>query len=182
MPSINRRFAFRWILRAMAVLLGATVLSAFVPGCGVGYVVRSAYFQAELMTSRTPVEEVLASDRLSVEQRNRLLQVADIKRFGEDIGLKPTQNYDTIAIDWDRTIWNLTACQPLAFKPKTWRFPIVGKVPYLGFFRRDDADRWKERLETHGYEVYLRTAGISFNWRTQSFTNWYMPPCGSKVA
>ena len=72
MPSINRRFAFRWILRAIAVLLGSIALSAFVPGCGVGYVVRSAYFQAELMSSRTPVEEVLASDRLSVEQRDRL--------------------------------------------------------------------------------------------------------------
>lgn len=154
----------------MAVLLGGIVLSALVPGCGVGYVVRSAYFQGELMTSRTPVEEVLASDRLSVEQRDRLLQVADIKRFGEEIGLKPTKNYDTIAIDWDRTIWNLTACQPLAFKPKTWRFPIVGRVPYLGFFRRADADRWKERLETQGYEVYLRTAGA------YSTLGWFRDP------
>ena len=35
----------------------------------------------------------------------------------------------------------------------------MGRVPYLGFFRRKDAEPWIRRLENQGYETYIRTAG-----------------------
>ncbi len=170
MQRFNRTTLYSWIRRAVGVAIGCVVMSVFIPGCGVGYVVRSAYFQAELLASRTPIDEVLAEDRLNATQRNRLSQVADIKQFGEEMGLKPTNNYGTIAMDWNRKIWNLSACPPLSFQPKTWRFPILGRVPYLGFFRRQDADKWEKRLHDQGYEVYVRTAGA------YSTLGWFRDP------
>jgi predicted aminopeptidase len=85
--------------------------------------------------------------------------IQDVKAFGEEIGLSATENYSRIAWDWKRTIWNVSASAPLKFHPKTWWFPIVGTVPYLGFFRRSDADNWIDDLNQEGLDVYLRTAG-----------------------
>ena len=140
-----------------AILAGG--LSAFIPGCGVGYVVRSAYFQAELLNSREPIDQLRAEDAFNEAEIRALDRIRDVKAFGAEIGLKATDNYDTLAADWDKTIWNLSACEELAFEPKRWTFPVVGRVPYLGFFRRKDAEPWIRRLENQGYETYIRTAG-----------------------
>ena len=157
----------------MRVLVGAVMgvlMSALIPGCGVGYVVRSAYFQAELLANRTPVDEVRASGTLTPEQIAALDRIADVKSYGAEIGLQATENYETIAIHWDRTIWNMSACPSLSFEPATWWFPVVGRVPYLGFFRRKDADKWVNRMENQGHEVYLRTAGA------YSTLGWFRDP------
>jgi predicted aminopeptidase len=145
-------------------------MSLVIPGCSVGYVVRSAYFQAELLGARTDVERVRAAGSLSEAQVAKLDLIADVKAYGREIGLKSTDNYETIASGWDRTIWNLSACKPLSLKPRTWTFPIVGRVPYLGFFRKKDAEGWRSRLEADGYETYLRRAGA------YSTLGWFRDP------
>lgn len=134
-------------------------LSTFIPGCGVGYVVRSAYFQAELLNSRESIAQMRAEQAFNEDEIRALDRIKDVKSFGAEIGLKATQNYDTFAADWDKKIWNLSACEELEFTPKRWTFPVVGRVPYLGFFRREDAEPWIQRLEKKGYETYIRTAG-----------------------
>jgi predicted aminopeptidase len=132
--------------------------------------VRSAYFQAELLHSRVPVESIRQRDDLSSSDLAALDRIDDVKDFGSEIGLSATENYETYADNWDRTIWNLTACPELTFTPVTWTFPIVGKVPYLGFFLRSDADAWAKRLERDGNEVFLRTAGA------YSTLGWFRDP------
>jgi predicted aminopeptidase len=160
----------RWTLRVALATLATLGCSTFIPGCGVGYVVRSAYFQAELLHSREPIAKAKARRTFNAKQLASFDRIADIKGFGKTIGLKATDNYETYAGDWNRTIWNLTACPDLSFSPVTWRFPIVGKVPYLGFFRRSDADAWARRLGNDGNEVYLRTAGA------YSTLGWFRDP------
>ena len=136
-------------------------------GC---YVVKSGYFQVELMLSRVPIEKLVEDGRVSagIEQRLRLLP--EIKAHGQRMGLSSTDNYDTMAWHWERDLNNLSACDPLSFTPKLWRFPIVGEVPYLGFFRREDLEREKAALEADGYEVWTRGIGA------YSTLGWFRDP------
>ncbi|HEX6737885.1 MAG TPA: aminopeptidase, partial [Vicinamibacteria bacterium] len=92
------------------------------------------------------------------------------KAFGRRLGLKATRNYETVALGWDRRIWNVSACEPLAFHSKTWWFPIVGRVPYLGYFDRKQADRSARRLAAKGWDVRVREAGA------YSTLGWFRDP------
>src|SRR6185312_14274837 len=38
------------------------------------------------------------------------------------------------------------------FRSKTWWFPIVGRVPYLGWFDRDDAHDFADELHREGWD------------------------------
>lgn len=160
---------------ALLIPLAALTLAALSPGCRVGYLVRSGYYQAELLWSREPVDEVRASGKLTPQQLARLDLIRDAKTWGRDIGLSATDNYETIAWEWQRQIWNISACQPLAFEPKTWWFPIVGTVPYLGYFREEDAREQEAKLSAEGWEVYVRTAGA------YSTLGWFRDPILPKM-
>lgn len=167
----------RWISalrRGALAVLGLIALTLGIgmtlPGCRVGYVVRSAWYQGELLASRRPIEEVRASGELSSAQLHALDLVDEVKAYGERMGLKPTRNYGTVAWGWDRQIWNVTACDPLAFRPETWWFPIVGRVPYLGYFKVEHARETEARLRAEGLDVYARTAGA------YSTLGWFRDP------
>jgi predicted aminopeptidase len=99
-----------------------------------------------------------------------LALVPRIKAFGERQGLAHTRSYESISLEWDRTIYNLSACSPVAFEPETWWFPIVGRVPYLGFFRPQDATRRADDLRAKGLDVWVRTAGA------YSTLGWFRDP------
>jgi predicted aminopeptidase len=136
----------------------------------VGYVVKSGWYQMEMLAKREPIDAVLQTNRLNPEQAERLALVPGIKAFGEQLGLAETGSYESISLDWQRTIYNVSACHPIAFEPKTWWFPIVGRVPYLGFFREQDAERRANKLRQHDLDVWVRTAGA------YSTLGWFRDP------
>jgi predicted aminopeptidase len=132
--------------------------------------VKSAWYQADLLARRQKIERVLSRGELDDQQRAALDIVAQAKAFGEKLGFAPTHNYGSVAVGWDRTIWTVSGCDPLAFKPATWWFPIVGRVPYLGYFRASDADRELGRIQARGLDAYKRTAGA------YSTLGWFRDP------
>ncbi len=147
------------ITHPIAALALTTALALTAQSCGVGYVLESAYYQMELLAARQPTEEVKANCDLTDTQRQSLELVSDVKRYGAQIGLAGSANYDTIAVGWDHKIWNISACDPLSFEARTWWFPIVGTVPYLGFFNEEDAREQEAALAAEGLDVFVRTAG-----------------------
>ncbi len=164
-----RRIARRaaWGLAGLGVLLAGMALS---PDTTPGYLARQGYFQAELLWGRVPLEAVHDDPSLGSPERQRLAWIPDVQAFGDALGLKSSRSYDTINPSWRRTIYNVSACDPVAFEPVRWRFPIVGSMPYLGYFRPEDARRRKRALEHRGFDVYVRTAGA------YSTLGWFADP------
>ena len=171
----TRKKLLRWVGLSFLFLVASVGTSLAIPSCSFGYLIRSGYFQLEMMWSRVPVEEARASGQLTEDQLRALDDFADVKAYGREIGLSATENYETIALDWPRRMWNVTACDPVAFEPKQWWFPIVGSVPYLGYFRKEDVLESRDRLRSEGYDVYVSVGAYStLGWFEDPILPWML--------
>jgi predicted aminopeptidase len=65
-------------------------------------------------------------------------------------------------------VYVVTASEPLRFRSKTWWFPVVGTVPYLGWFDRDDAKEFSAGLAAEGWDsdVGAASAYSTLGWFT----------------
>lgn len=156
--------------RGWGLIAAAVLATLALSSCSAGYVLRSAWYQAELLGSRVPIDKVKKSGRLAPAQIQALDTIQDVKAFGRELGLHATRNYDTVAVGFDHRLYNVTACAPLAFVSKTWWFPIVGRVPYLGYFNEKDARRSADKLAAQGYDVYIGQTGA------YSTLGWFKDP------
>lgn len=124
-----------------------------------GYLVQAAEGQLKILASRRPLDEVIADPSEPAHVRRLLAEVPGIKAYGETMGLKPTKNYDTYAdLKRPAVVWVVGASKELEFSPKKWTFPLVGSVPYLGWFDKDDALRHAQELREEGWESDVRPA------------------------
>lgn len=136
---------------AVAASLGST-------GClTVEYVTQAALGQIDLMDKREPISRAIHDPTVPPRVRALLAEIRVIKAFGEKNGLKPTKSYeDYVDVGRSTLVWVVTACEPLRFKSKTWRFPIAGSVQYLGWFDKQDADDFARELREDGWDVDVR--------------------------
>ncbi|MFO7894913.1 MAG: aminopeptidase, partial [Longimicrobiales bacterium] len=78
----------------------------------------------------------------------------------QTLGLDVGDSYTTFSrVDSDTLLLVVTAAEKTAFVPYTWWFPIVGSVPYKGFFDPDDAHAQARRLDAKGYDTHVRPSG-----------------------
>jgi len=129
-------------------------------GCRLTYIFHAASGQLSLIYHAIPVESVLKTDSLNVGERDRLRLVARIKDFGEkELGLKKTENYQTINLkSIQNPIHTVSASPKDRLERMTWWFPVVGRVPYLGFFDPGRAQEEKKRLTQKGLDVVMGKA------------------------
>lgn len=80
-----------------------------------------------------------------------------IKAYASRGGLVPTNSYESF-VDLERkyVVWVVSAAPPLSLEPKKWTFPIVGSVPYLGWFYEHLAHNQAEDLAAEGYDIDVR--------------------------
>jgi predicted aminopeptidase len=97
---------------------------------------------------------VLGDPATEGELRDRLVLVSQVRDFASELGLRVGTRYTEYA-PWpgDRIVTTLVATRPGEVRPASFWFPIVGRVPYKGYFDRDMAAREAERLRADGLDV-----------------------------
>ncbi len=145
------RTAHLLLLAGCAVTLG---------GCAAGYVLRAAYEEARVLWRREPISTVLARPDLDPGTRAQLELVLAVRRYAADeLGLRVGGSYTSVArVDADQIVHVVTAAPRDRLEPKTWWFPIAGRVPYRGYFERADAEAFAAALEREGYDTLVRPA------------------------
>jgi predicted aminopeptidase len=158
---------------ARVTLLAAALLLA---GCGqAGYVLRQGWRQFKALRARQPLARVMRRRDLPSDWREKLVVSQLARRYAEEvIGLRRTAAYTTFLDTGSRPVaWNLSACARDRLRPKTWRFPLVGEVPYLGYLDEGEARRAKDELDRQGLDTDLRpvNAWSSLGWFADPLTS-----------
>ncbi|NDC38546.1 MAG: hypothetical protein EBZ48_10895 [Proteobacteria bacterium] len=166
------------LLRAATLLgLGSTCI-----GCSPFYVMRAAYEEGKILANRRSITTVLNAPDTSAEERSKLTLVLEAREFALGLGLTPGTSFTKYTrVNKDTLAWVVVGSKPDSFSLYTWWFPLVGRVPYKGFFDRGAADGAAARLERDGYESWVRgTEAIStlgwFNDPVLSTTLRHEPP------
>lgn len=148
--------AFSCDIRRAALLFGAFCLE----GCFTAhYLAQATRGQLEILEHRRPLDDVIRDPTTPAETRVLLEEVDGIKRFAAANGLAATKNYSRYTdLKREAAVWVVSASERLAFRSVTWWFPITGSVPYLGWFRFEDAARFAFELQQQGLDVNVRTA------------------------
>jgi len=154
----------------------ATCLALLLVGCSPVYVMKSWNGQRRLMSRRRPVAELLKDASTPETLKTKLKLAAEIRAFALMMGLPASASYDQY-VDLGRpyVTYAVSASPKLALRSYEWWFPIIGRVPYKGFFEFRDAEKERSRLERKGFDVYLR--GVP----AYSTLGWYPDPLLSSM-
>jgi predicted aminopeptidase len=141
------------------------------------YAIRQGVGQMSLIWLARPVEEVLEQSDVPDSVKQKLYLVAEVRRFAIDsLGLNDTRNYRKLYDQKGKEVlWVVTACRPYEMQEKRWDFPVIGQVPYKGFFNRLHAEKEKASLEKEGWDVSIRNPG---GWST---LGWFEDPLLSNM-
>jgi predicted aminopeptidase len=140
------------MMLALPLLVGAA------SACSPGYVLRGAWEEGKILGRRRPITQVIADQRTTPETRRKLELVLAARGFARDsLGLRTGDSYTLYAEKKSDTLATvLSAAYKDRFRARTWWFPIVGSVPYKGYFHEADARREAATLEAQGFDTYMR--------------------------
>ena len=137
--------------------------AAFVALTPIGrYLARAAWEEGKILARRAPIATLIAdgdghADRVT---RDKLRLVLAARSFAVDsIGLEAGQSFATYSqLERDTLVLVLSAAPRDRLEHHTWWFPIVGRVPYKGFFDFGAAHDAARALEADGLDTHLRPA------------------------
>ncbi len=118
---------------------------------------QAGYEEFRILYNRTDIDEVIKSTDASEEEKQKLSLVVLARQYAIDQGLSAGAAFTCYAqVNKSELAWLLMASKRTAFESKTWWYPIVGSVPYKGFFSKESADSAAASLEKSEYETWVR--------------------------
>lgn len=158
---MNRGFrTVRRVLKLLALFLLVAAAGAWYVSPDVRYVARAAVEEAGILWRRRPIAKVIADPRTDPAVRGRLELVLAARQFAVDsLGLQARQSFTTYStVPRDTLVLVLSASRSDRLSEKLWTYPVVGAVPYKGFFSFDQALAEAKALERDGMDTYLRVS------------------------
>ena len=142
-------------------------------GCeSLGYYVQALSGQMTIIKKRRPIQRILTDPQTSENLKGKLGLILEIREFAENTLYLPAEEHYLTFVELERShvLWTVYAAPEFSLVPKEWCYPVVGCTAYRGYFSKDDADDYSNRLQREGYDVYV--AGVS----AYSTLGWFDDP------
>ncbi len=158
--TVSKRL--KWIRPARRVLAAlALAIVAYLALAPTGrYLVRAGWEEAKILARRRPIADIVADPATSAPLRSKLTLVLAARAFARDsLGLETGGSFTTYsAMDRDTLVLVLSAAYRDRLRSHTWWFPIVGRVPYKGYFDFAEARRQERAFTSRGFDARLGAA------------------------
>jgi predicted aminopeptidase len=142
-------------------------------GCeAVGYYRQAIAGEYQILAHQKPIKSLMNDPATPPKLKARFQEVLKIRQFAADELKEPVDDNYIKYTDLHRScvVWTVVVSPALSLEPKTWWFPIVGRVSYRGYFSEDAARRYAEKWEKKGWDVDV--GGVT----TYSTLGWFRDP------
>ncbi len=148
----------------MGLLIAAAVLivgygGAYLASEDVRHVTRAGFEETRILAGRVPIQVVAADSSYPEEIRQAAGLVSAARHHAMSMGLDAGETFTTFSdVGRDTLLLVLTASPRNCICPVTWRYPVIGRVSYKGFFDVEQARREADRYIAQDHDVHLRPA------------------------
>jgi predicted aminopeptidase len=137
----------------VATLLTLTSCDYDIPG----YALRQGLKHGAILMKAQNIPDLLKQKNLDPETEQLLIISQEVLKYAKQNGFYTGKNYRTyVALDRDWITQIVTASRQDKLEPLLFDYPILGKLPYQGFYDAVDAEELAERLRGQGWDVYER--------------------------
>lgn len=149
----------RRIAKTAAIVMAGAVALFLVSPVG-RYLVRAAWEEGRILARRRPIEALVGDSATDPLTRGKLAIVLDARRFAVDsVRLRAGESFTTYSLlDRDTLVLVVSAARRDRLERHSWWFPVVGRVPYKGYFDFGAALASARELERRGLDTYVRPA------------------------
>jgi predicted aminopeptidase len=151
-PRRRRRWG-----RTLASLTALALVTFLLTPTGC-YLSRAGWEEAKILAGRRRIVRLVEDPTTDPSTRARLELVLQARGFAADsIKLRTGDSFTTYShLERDTLVLVVSGAYRDRLEAYTWWFPIVGRVPYKGFFDFDAARDLARDLEKRGYDSYVR--------------------------
>jgi len=156
-PILRYKSVYKMMKSRMIFL--AFPLAIFFQGC-IPYIYHVGKEQVRIVFKKEKIEKALPKiqDEFTKQKLN-FVEEARIFAINR-LYLNPKGGFQYyFSLDREEIGWNVSASYPLKFESYEWWFPIVGKVPYKGFFDLEKVKEEEKHLIEKGFDTRIRAIG-----------------------
>jgi predicted aminopeptidase len=152
-----QRIRWAWVRRGAGLILALALAYLVIAPTG-RYLLRAAWEEAGILWRRRSIADLVADPSTPAADATKLRLVLAARAFAADsIGLRAKKSFTTYSkLDSDTLVLVLSGAYRDRLASYTWWFPIVGRVPYKGYFDFEAAKKAGRDLDARGFDVYLR--------------------------
>lgn len=154
-------------------LLMTLVLALLATGCqSTRFYTQAVSGQWEILVHRRSIDGLLKSADTPVRLRRELRLIKDLTAFAaSELHLPGGGEFSSYAdIGRPYVVWNIHAAPAFSVEAKTWWYPLVGRLEYQGYFKKQMAMDYARKLRRQGFDVF--TAGVT----AYSTLGWFDDP------
>jgi predicted aminopeptidase len=131
--------------------------TAYLASDDIRYVTRAGFEETRILRSRQPIDRLVRDSSITPSVRRSLGLVLETRDYAARLGLEAKETYTSYSdVGRDTLLLVLQAAPKDCICAHTWKYPIVGRIPYKGFFDPKAAQREASRFAARGYDIYLR--------------------------
>ena len=145
MNTKNRPFLLPVLPALSALFLSA--LCGLLSGC---YTLKQGVTLLGYLNNAVPLEQI--------DNKEFIRLVKEIRTYAMgELGLKESRNYTRfVKLDRNYLAAVVSASAKDSFRRHEWNFPVVGRMPYKGFFNIEDARKERTKLQKKDLDVWIR--------------------------
>src|SRR5438094_5015293 len=164
MDALTERARPRWgrlLKRILVIAVGAAaagVALMLTVSADARYIARAGIEEARLLLRRRSIDKLMTDTTTPPALRQRLALVLAARAYAADsLGLAVGKTYTSyVDVGRDTLLLVLSANRRDKLREVTWSYPIVGVVPYKGFFNANRARREAQQHDAQGLDVFPR--------------------------